>query len=122
MKRIYTLSIFLILFLAGCVGGPAGDPKVGEELFTSKECTTCHTIDGTTGPGPTLKGVYGQEVTLDTGMTLTADDAYLKESILDSDAKIVKGFPAGLMPAVILPGSITDEEADDLVAYIRTLS
>lgn len=116
------LSIFLVLFLVGCIGGkPAGDPKVGKELFTSNGCDTCHTIDGNPDTGPTLKGVYGHEITLATKGTVTADDAYLKESILDPDTKVVKGFTLGVMSAAVRPGSVTDSEADDLVAYIKTL-
>ncbi len=123
MKRKVVLSTFLVLFLAGCIGGkPAGDVNLGEELFTSKGCISCHTIDGSEGTAPTLQGVFGHLVTLDTGVTLTADETYLKGSILDSDAKIVEGFQPGLMSAVVPPGSITDEEADNLVAYIKTLS
>lgn len=124
VKRIHALvlSISLVLFLAGCIGGkPAGDPKVGKELFTSKGCVGCHTIDGSPSTGPTLKGVYGHEITLATGGTVTSDDAYLKESILDPDIKVAKEFTSGIMSAVVSPGSVTDSEADDLVAYIKTL-
>jgi cytochrome c oxidase subunit 2 len=123
MRWIYILMGLPVLFLMGCIGGePIGVAQIGEDLFKSKGCNACHTTDGSSGTGPTWKGLYGSQVTLDTGEKLTADDAYLRESILDPDAKIVEGFDPGLMSAVIPPGSITDEEADALVAYIKTLS
>jgi cytochrome c oxidase subunit 2 len=127
MRWLYkpVLVIFTILFTAGCIGGaPEAEVdivKLGEELYTSKGCLACHSIDGSPGTGPTLKGAFGRTVKLATGETITADDAYLKESILDPDAKIVEGFQPGVMAAVVTPGFVTDEEADALVAYIKTL-
>lgn len=97
----------------------------GKQLFTQFTCSTCHNT-ATTQPlvGPSMKGLYGAPVKLDNGMTITADDAYIRESILKPDAKTVEGFPKGLMSA-----SISDEEnkiqedgnLDALVAYIESL-
>jgi hypothetical protein len=51
---------------------------------------------------------------------VTADDAYLLQSIQDPDAKIVKGFPKGVMSATIRPGSVPEAEAKQLIAFIKS--
>ena len=61
-------------------------------------CVVCHTPDSRAGVGPTWQGIYGSEETLADGTTVTVDDAYIRESILDPNAKIVKGFPPNIMP------------------------
>lgn len=103
------------------VGSPiavAGDPEKGKGLAI--QCLSCHSVDGNPMVGPTWKGLYGEEVELEDGTTVIADDAYLTESIKDPGAKIVKGFPAGAMPPY---GAIlTDENIADIVAYIRSLA
>ena len=83
-------------------------------------CTVCHSIDGTTLDGPTWKGLHGEEVTLDDGTVVVADGAYLRESIVDPNAKIVEGFPAGRMPPYF--GDILSEEVvQAIIEYIKTL-
>jgi cytochrome c oxidase subunit 2 len=93
----------------------------GENLFLSKQCAVCHKLDGSPFTGPSLKGVFERRVTLLDGTSLTADEAYLRESIIDPDAKIVEGFNEGVMASFVLPGSISAEEADALIAYLKTL-
>lgn len=99
----------------------AADVAKGKALFTSLGCTGCHSIDGTAGTGPTLKGVAGSTVKLTGGQTVTADDTYLLTSIFDPDKQIVDGFTPGIMSAVIKPGSVSQADARALVAYIDTL-
>ncbi|HET8743086.1 MAG TPA: c-type cytochrome, partial [Gaiella sp.] len=60
----------------------------GEELWSSTGCSGCHSVDGSAGVGPTMKGLAGSTVTLDDGSTVTADDSYLAKSITDPDAQI----------------------------------
>jgi cytochrome c oxidase subunit 2 len=90
-------------------------------LYASLGCQGRHAVDGSKGVGPTFKGVAGSKVQLSDGSTVTADDAYLTESIRDPDKQIVKGFPKGLMAATIKPGSLSEADAADLVAYIKSL-
>jgi cytochrome c oxidase subunit 2 len=90
----------------------------GEELLEHAGCLTCHTIDGTAKIGPTLKGLYGHSVTLSDGSTVTADDNYIRESILEPNAKIVKGFPP-IMPT--FKGTLKDEDITAVIAYLKTL-
>src|SRR3546814_12335927 len=79
--------------------GTAADSSfTGAALFRQMECATCHTVDpdAPASTGPSLYGLYGSEVTLQNGRTLLADEAYLRESILQAGAKI----PAGYMPVM----------------------
>jgi cytochrome c2 len=100
---------------------PAGDPSKGKALYTSLGCVGCHSLDGSKGTGPTFKGLAGSKVQLTNGQSVTADDAYLTKSIDDPDAEIVQGFTPGIMSAVIKPGSVSQADTADLVAYIQTL-
>jgi cytochrome c oxidase subunit 2 len=61
--------------------------------------------------------LFGRTETLTDGSTVVADEAYIHESIEAPQAKIVRGFENQLMPAY----SFTDEQIDDIVAYIKTL-
>ena len=88
----------------------------GQELSVSKGCVACHSIDGTAIIGPTWKGLYGSQESLEDGSSVTVDDAYIKESILNPTIKITKGYQP-LMP--VLP--VTDEEIAALTDYIKSL-
>jgi len=100
--------------------GNAAAISAGTDLATSKGCTACHSTNGRDGVGPTWTGLFGSERSLEDGSTVTADDAYLRESIVDPQAKVVDGFIAGIMPGSF-GDSLTDEELDALVAYIQSL-
>src|SRR6187431_963766 len=89
----------------------------GERLFSDLACITCHKTDST-GRGPSLLGVFGSQVELTSGQKVTADENYLRESIKNSQAKIVKGYQ-GIMPA--FQGMVSEENLMQLIAYIRTL-
>ncbi len=89
----------------------------GERLFSDLACITCHKTDST-GRGPSLLGVFGSQVELASGQKVTADENYLRESIMNSQAKIVKGYQ-GIMPA--FQGMVSEENLMQLIAYIKTL-
>jgi len=101
------------------MGGGGNQPLAvtGEKLFTELGCVTCHRSD-TQGRGPNLVGVYGKPVMLEDGRTLTADENYIRESIVDPGAKIVKGFKP-VMPT--FQGQISDDQLNALVAYVKSL-
>jgi cytochrome c oxidase subunit 2 len=104
---------------AMAVGGD-GDTVVeaGAELFARLGCGTCHR--GVRGAlGPTLAGVFGSDVRLQDGGTVVADEAYLRESILDPRARIVQGYQA-VMPT--FQGLVSEEGMLQLVTYIKSLS
>lgn len=112
----------------GCAKKPPAPPAAktpeqrGEQLFVSLGCNACHTTDGTPGACPTLKGLYGSEVRLVGGGTVKADDAYIREAIVDPDAKIVEGYSKGVMSAAVTRAQVEKPETlDPLVAYIKSL-
>lgn len=90
----------------------------GEQLANSIGCRGCHTIDGSKLIGPSWQGLYNSQVILSDGTTVTANDAYLIESIANPSAKIVKGFEATTPMSKF---DLTDAQIKDLVAYIATL-
>ncbi len=104
-------------WLSGSSEAVANPVVAGEKLFTEKACTTCHVSDGS-GRAPSLNGVYGAKVLLADGSTVTADDAYIRESILSPQAKIVAGYQP-LMPS--FQGQLTEEQIIDLTAFIKSL-
>jgi cytochrome c2 len=94
----------------------------GRSLYTADGCSSCHSLAGEAGVGPSLKGIGGRKVTLMSGETITSDDAYLVESIVSPDKQIVKGYGSGIMSAATeshnFAGNPDDVRA--LVAFIRS--
>lgn len=122
MKKILLItSLFVVaaLTLAACGGGGgnAEDPAaLGKELFnqqvigTQPGCVTCHSLNpGEVIVGPSLAGIASR-----------ADEAYIRESILNPNAQVVEGFPADTMPNV-WGDELTEEQIDQLVAFLLTL-
>jgi mono/diheme cytochrome c family protein len=94
----------------------------GKALYTSDSCSSCHSLSGAAGAGPSFNGLAGGTTTLSDGQTVTADDAYLERAIADPDAQIVKGYSAGIM-APAIAGFDLAHKADDiraLVAFIKS--
>ena len=100
-------------------GGPAPTSPVeaGQKLFSELNCVTCHRPDSQ-GRGPVLDGVAGGTVKLANGETATADEAYLRESILVPAAKITEGYQP-IMPTY--QGQVSEEAVLQLIAYIQSL-
>lgn len=91
----------------------------GEKLFQQLACNTCHKSDGS-GRGPRLEGVFGSAVRLDGGQNVKADESYVRESILDSQAKIVAGYARpSLMPT--FQSVLNEEQVSELLAYIKSI-
>jgi cytochrome c oxidase subunit 2 len=88
----------------------------GRTVADARGCVACHTVDGSPRVGPSWKGLYGQMRSLTDGSTVLADEAYLRRSIREPQAQVVKGFPP-IMP----PVALKDDEVDALVAYIRSI-
>jgi cytochrome c oxidase subunit IV/mono/diheme cytochrome c family protein len=96
---------------------PIDPVERGRQLWQSKGCYGCHTITGEQAFGPTWKGLYGSLRELTDGTTVIADDEYLRESIVNPAAKVVKGFSP--MPPM---GQFSDEEIQAIIEYIKSLS
>ncbi|MBA5687705.1 cytochrome c oxidase subunit II [Rugamonas apoptosis] len=88
----------------------------GRLLAQARGCVACHSADGSAGVGPSWKGLYGRLETMDDGKTVKADEAYLKQSITDPRARLVKGYPP-VMPQQQFSGA----DLDALLAYIKSL-
>jgi cytochrome c oxidase subunit 2 len=89
----------------------------GERLFASLSCSACHN----TRPdarGPNLPRVYGSNLTLTSGEKIIADDAYLRQSILNPSQHTIQGY-APIMPTY--QGQISEEGVIDLIEYIKNL-
>jgi cytochrome c oxidase subunit 2 len=105
------------IWLAG--GRPTGTmAEEGEKLFTTLGCATCHLATGQ-GRGPKLNDLFGSKVSLADGSTVTADENYVRESIMTPTAKIVAGY-VPLMPT--FQGQVSEEQLAQLIAYIKSLS
>ena len=89
----------------------------GERLFSSLSCNACHNIRPD-ARGPSLANVYGSKLTLTSGQTVTADDAYLRESILNPSQHTTQGY-APIMPTY--QGQVSEEGVIALVEYIKHL-
>ena len=91
----------------------------GEQVFTSASpitCTTCHSLDGTVGLGPSLQGIAETAATRIDGLNA---EEYLRQSILDTNAYIVEGFPESLMP-VNFSETLTADEVDAVIDFLMT--
>jgi cytochrome c oxidase subunit 2 len=102
-------------------GGTSGASMVdqGRKFFEQYGCVTCHLLD-TQGRCPSLRNVFGHPVELDGGRTVIADESYVRESILNPNAKIVKGYKRDIMP--VFQGQISEDGLLDLIVYLKSLS
>ncbi len=127
MRKAFFISAILVLLLAACGGGGAapaaggsGNAANGEKLFkqtaigSQAGCVTCHSLDGSKLVGPSMKGIAGRAGNEVAGKLATD---YIKESIVNPGAHVVKDFPAGVMQAY----QLSESELNDLVAYLLTL-
>jgi cytochrome c oxidase subunit 2 len=104
----------------------AADPRInqGRTLATTFGCTSCHSTDGARGVGPTWRGLYGSQVQLDDGTSVTADDRFLTDKIQHPDQLTVSGFAKGMMGPSIQPYAprlAQAETVNALIAYIQSL-
>ncbi len=92
----------------------------GETLFRGLGCLACHKVKAEgSNIGPELNGIYGKVVELATGEKVEVTEDYLLESIQNPNAKVVKGFPLGLMPMAYT--GLPKEDLNSLVAFIKSL-
>jgi cytochrome c oxidase subunit 2 len=102
---------------AGGQQAPESMAQSGQRLFEQRGCASCH-ISAGGGPGPSLAGVYGSQVQLASGETVTADDNYIHESIVNPSAKVVNGYQP-IMPS--FQGQLSEQEILQIIAYLKSL-
>ena len=107
-------------YQAWLAGGKASDSPVaaGGKLFQDLACSTCHK-EKEQGRGPILVNLFGKPVELQSGGTVVADESYIRESIVNPQAKVVAGFQP-IMPT--FQGLVSEEQLLQLIAYVRSLS
>ena len=96
----------------------------GRRVYERYGCVACHSADDTSIArlGPTFKGLYGSDRTFSSGVVrVTADDGYLRESILEPSAKVVAGFGRTGMGMPSYAGVLTDEQIESLILFIKSL-
>lgn len=95
----------------------------GLSIMRIQGCLACHSSDGTKIVGPTYLNLFGkQEVVTRNGtdVTITVDSAYIKRSIFEPNADIVKGYPKGLMQSY--KGKISDADITKIIEYLKSLN
>ncbi len=103
---------------AGSADDNLSPVELGEALTQRNACVTCHSTDGSVLQGPSFQGLFGSEVTLQNGETVTADENYIRESVLNPQAKIHEGFQP-VMPS--FAGTLDDDQINAIIEYIKTI-
>jgi cytochrome c oxidase subunit 2 len=109
--------------IAAVPGSGDAVPLPGLGIIRRNGCIACHSLDGSTIVGPSFKGIFGEETTvLANGdeQQITVNEAYIRESLMTPNAKIVKGFRSGLMQSY--KGTVTEEDIQQIIEYIKTLN
>lgn len=91
----------------------------GKTVATQKGCVACHSVDGTRIVGPSYKGLFGSKhkvVTAGSEREITADEEYIKRSVLNPEADVVVGYQ-NIMPKI----PMTEEEINAVIEYIKGL-
>jgi cytochrome c oxidase subunit 2 len=91
----------------------------GQKIYQRLGCASCHGANGEGAKGPPLVGLLKSEVQLEGGSKVTADEAYIRNSILNPAEQIVAGYPH-IMPT--FKGQVNEEEMLQIMSYIKSLS
>ena len=97
------------------------EAKLGKALYASKTCNACHSLDGSKLVGPSFKGLYGRKEKMADGKEITANDAYIKNSILKPNDQIVEGYAPAMPSFAEGPLKLSDEDISNIIEFIKTL-
>lgn len=92
--------------------------EAGKILYQRRGCSQCHSIDGAAGTGPSFKGIFGKPQRLTDGRDIIVDDNYIRESILEPQAKIVAGYQPVMST---YKGLVSDDDITALIEFIKSL-
>jgi cytochrome c oxidase subunit 2 len=94
----------------------------GQLLYKRQGCSTCHNAgaEGASGPGPSYNGSWGKPVQLESGAEVAFDENYVRESILNPQAKARKGYGKA-SPMNSYAGKLKDDQIDALITFIKSL-
>ncbi len=90
--------------------------ELGQKMYNQQGCSGCHSLDGSPKTGPSWKGLFGKSETMSDGSSVNVDENYIRESILDPQAKIVRGF-GPVMPT--FKGKLSDKKISGIIAFIK---
>lgn len=93
--------------------------EIGEQIYKRAGCNTCHSVDGSRLVGPSFKGLWGTPQPIVGGSPIMPDENYLRESILEPQARIVDGYQGQAMPS--FKGVLNDAEINSVILYIKSL-
>jgi cytochrome c oxidase subunit 2 len=93
--------------------------ELGEQLVQRNACLTCHSVDGSVLQGPSFQGIWMREQTMTDGTVVTVDENYIRESILEPNAKIVDGFQPVMANYT---GTLNDRQIDAIIEYLKTVN
>jgi cytochrome c oxidase subunit 2 len=103
-------------WLADAGGASLPPAEYGRKLYARAQCQTCHSLDGSIVTGPSFKGLFGKHEVLADGREVVVDAAYVRESLLDPGAKVVRGFQPVMPP---FAGQLDDKQIAALTAFIE---
>jgi cytochrome c oxidase subunit II len=95
----------------------------GLAIMKNLGCIACHSSDGSKIVGPTYLNLFGkQQVVIRDGaeLTVTVDEEYIKQRILDPSYQVVKGYPKGIMQSY--KGKVSDEDISKIIEYLKSLN
>jgi len=98
--------------------GSTTPATAGQGLFQTLGCASCHGSNGEGGRGPNLIGIFGKDQQIQGGQKVRVDEAYIRESITNPQAKLVEGF-GPIMPT--FQGQVSEDQMVQLIAYIKSL-
>ncbi len=108
--------------VSSAAAGPSPAAE-GMAIMKTQGCIACHSSDGTKIVGPTYLNMFGsKQVVIKNGaeVTVTVDDAYIRQKIMDPGFAVVKGYPQGIMQSY--KGKVSDEDISKIVEYLKSLN
>jgi cytochrome c1 len=103
------------------VSAVMADPVSRGKIFAEQNgCLACHSTDGKAGVGPTWKDLITETTTLEDGSTISVDEAYLHESIVDPQARVVAGYAGNVMPSNY-GVTLTEDQIADIIEFIKSV-